>query len=149
MCLVNGPLTLIQNSISLNRSEIEIKLKGSLLRKLVETPYLENKNTFIYSSSSYLCGLYPLGNNEKMKKAKKAIIIGFDGAIPGFVQRFRKQLPHLDALMKKVNEKIKENPNAYTNKVASEDIYLALREMDIWLNRKMEKYKMFGSRDMD
>ena len=63
------------------------------------------------------------------------------------------EIKEFDALMKKVNEKIKENPNAYTNaytnKVASDDIYLALREMDIWLNKKMEKYKMFGSRDMD
>jgi len=37
----------------------------------------------------------------KKGKAKRAIVMGFDGAIPGFVQRFRKELPHLNALMKK------------------------------------------------
>ncbi|HIE43720.1 MAG TPA: hypothetical protein EYP78_02855, partial [Candidatus Omnitrophica bacterium] len=37
----------------------------------------------------------------KKGKIKRVIIMGFDGAIPGFVQRFRKELPHLDALMKR------------------------------------------------
>jgi len=55
------------------------------------------------------------------------------------------------------NDKVKEtmelvgvNPHCYTNSSnQSNKIYSALRNQDIWLNEKMEKYKLFGSKEMD
>jgi len=51
----------------------------------------------------------------------------------------------------KVNEAIRKTPQAYANvnSQLGEEIYLRLRDLDIWLNRKMEEYDMFGSKDED
>ena len=52
--------------------------------------------------------------------------------------------------VKELNEKIKENPAAYTNKeVESNGIYIKLKTINIWLLQKMEDYKMFGGKEWE
>lgn len=55
-----------------------------------------------------------------------------------------------NVLMKKVNEVIQKNRLAFTNpKFDGQEIYVSLRKMNLWVNKKMEKYNMFGSKDTE
>lgn len=49
--------------------------------------------------------------------------------------------------VKELNKAIEKEPQAYLDKeIENEKIYILLKEMNIWLLEKMEKYKMFGSK---
>ena len=59
------------------------------------------------------------------------------------------EMDEYNKLLKKAVKIIKENPKAYRGELKLNEgdvIYNALREIDIWINIKMEKYDMFGSK---
>jgi len=47
----------------------------------------------------------------------------------------------------KMNEIIEKNPKPYHNRKEVPGLYSVLREINIWLNKKMDKYKMFGAKE--
>ncbi len=52
-----------------------------------------------------------------------------------------------DDLVKTLNTLIRKNPQTYMNpEIEGEEIYSKLKEINIWLLRKMEEYKMFGAK---
>jgi len=60
------------------------------------------------------------------------------------------EMEEFNLLMEEANNIINKNPEAYNGKGDAEGIvYLAIRKLDIWLNRKMEDYHMFGSKEDD
>lgn len=49
--------------------------------------------------------------------------------------------------IKKLNVLIRDNPDIYLNpELEGENFYSQLKEINMWLLQKMEKYKMFGSK---
>lgn len=53
-----------------------------------------------------------------------------------------------ETLLQNVNSSIEENPNAFSKPdLNGKNIYSALKSLNVWLERKMEKYKMFGGVD--
>jgi len=58
-----------------------------------------------------------------------------------------KEMGRYNEIMVEINETTKNNHAAFNNpKLNGNDIYLSLRKMNIWLNKQMEKYDMFGSK---
>ena len=47
----------------------------------------------------------------------------------------------------KINKLIKNNLKLYNGKKYIPSLYSSLRQINIWLNKKMEKYKMFGAKE--
>lgn len=61
-----------------------------------------------------------------------------------------KEEKEYNKLVDEANKIIGENPKAYAeNKGDGSRIYSKLKQIDIWLQRKMEKKKMFGFKDQD
>jgi len=57
------------------------------------------------------------------------------------------EIKEYNFLLKKINEQIEKNPTAFNDGgMNSEGIYITLRAMSIWINKKMERYDMFGSK---
>ena len=57
-------------------------------------------------------------------------------------------------LLKDLNKSINESPQAYNNKdsdliLDANKIYGGLKTLNIWMNKVMNKYDMFGSKDFD
>lgn len=59
----------------------------------------------------------------------------------------KSEVEQYNDMVVKANKAIKESPSAYMNKGAEGlEIYKILKDINIWLLKKMEKYKMFGSK---
>jgi len=58
------------------------------------------------------------------------------------------EMKEYENLKEEASEIIKQNPKIYKGEIKknSDEIYPALRKIDIWINRKMEEYDMFGSK---
>jgi hypothetical protein len=53
-------------------------------------------------------------------------------------------------LLSKANETIKEHSEVFNSgKGDASKIYSALKKLNVWIETKMEKYKMFGAKDSD
>ena len=62
-----------------------------------------------------------------------------------------KELKEYEILNKKAIKIFSENQNIYLKKTINgrEIVYNILRELDMWLNKKMNEKNMFGSKDLD
>ena len=57
------------------------------------------------------------------------------------------EMKEYDDNLKKANEIIKKNRRAFIGETKDgKEIYAILKKIDIWINRKMERYDMFGSK---
>jgi len=50
-------------------------------------------------------------------------------------------------MIKVMNEIIKKNPVLYHARKEVPNLYSSLRKINIWLNKKMDEYKMFGAKE--
>jgi len=51
------------------------------------------------------------------------------------------------AMIVDMNKIIEGNPRLYHNRKEVPELYPVLRKINIWLNKKMDKYKMFGAKE--
>lgn len=52
--------------------------------------------------------------------------------------------------IKELNENIDEEPEVYLNQqIEGRNIYMALKKIDMWLREMMDKYNMFGAKEME
>ena len=57
------------------------------------------------------------------------------------------EMEEYDKLVEEAKKIINNNPKIYKGEIKkdNDEVYGILKKIDIWINRKMEKYKMFGS----
>jgi len=50
-------------------------------------------------------------------------------------------------MIESMNKVISENPKLYHERKEVPKLYSSLRKINIWLNKKMDEYKMFGAKE--